>query len=148
VREKIGMKPSYVARITRSGESGETELVAYAMLATSVTFVEALSAFLSNIFGQLTNDENKTSGKEAWYSVCSIVRWMFDDIAVHRRLASFVVVFENEEKQRLPTGSSRYSRVYHARVPTPPFDRADYQLPPIQSSSAVVDVQRSPGGNQ
>jgi hypothetical protein len=34
----------------------------------------------------------------------------------------------------LATGLSRYARVYHARVPTPPFDRADYQLPPVPSS--------------
>jgi hypothetical protein len=34
---------------------GEIELVAHTMLATSVTFVEALSAFLSNTFGQSTN---------------------------------------------------------------------------------------------
>jgi hypothetical protein len=64
MRERIrSMKPSYTARITGSGVSGEAKLVAQTMLATSVAFVEALSAFLSDFYGELTNDENKTSGE-------------------------------------------------------------------------------------
>jgi hypothetical protein len=71
--------------------------VAQTTLATSVAFVEALSAFLSDFYGESTNDENKTSGKEAWSLVCSIVRQMFDAIAVYRCRASFVD-FKNDVK--------------------------------------------------
>jgi hypothetical protein len=41
--------------------------------------------------------KKKTIGKKAWSLVCSIVRRMFDDIAVHRDLAS-AVDFKNEVK--------------------------------------------------
>jgi hypothetical protein len=44
-----------------SGLSVEAKLVAQTMLATNVTFVDTLSAFLSAFFGELTNDENKIS---------------------------------------------------------------------------------------
>jgi hypothetical protein len=71
--------------------------VTQTVLATSFAFVEALSAFLSDFYGELTNDENKTSGKEAWSMVCSIVQRMFEDIAVHRCHASFVD-FKNDNK--------------------------------------------------
>jgi hypothetical protein len=64
--------------------------------------VEVLNAFLSNFYGELTNDENKTSVKEAWPLVSSIVRRMFDDIAVDRCLASFVD-FKNELKEQAAT---------------------------------------------
>jgi hypothetical protein len=58
MKEKIRrMQPSYAARITGSGVSGEAKLVAQRMLATSVTFVDALA-----FYGKLTNGENKTSG--------------------------------------------------------------------------------------
>jgi hypothetical protein len=76
------MKLSYAVRITGSRVSGEAKLAAQTMLATSVAFVEALSAFLSNFHGELTNDEKRTSGKEAWSLVRSIV-------AVHRCPVSF-----------------------------------------------------------
>ena len=62
LREQIRrMKPSYVARMTGSGVSGQTKLVAQTILATSVVFVDVLSVFLSIFYGELTNDENKTS---------------------------------------------------------------------------------------
>jgi hypothetical protein len=128
----------------------EAKLVTQTMLATSVAFLDALSAFLSAFYDELTNDENKTSGTEAWSLVCSIVRWMFDDIAVHRCLTrcvdikSGVAVSSDEVPLSLVTGPSRYGRVYHARVPTPPFDRAVYQLSPVPSSNAVFGVQRNP----
>jgi hypothetical protein len=70
-----------------------------ACIATSFKLaLEALSAFLFKSYGELTNDENKTSVKEAWSLVSSIVRRMFDDIAVDRCLANFVD-FKNEVKQ-------------------------------------------------
>jgi hypothetical protein len=93
------MKPSYAVRITESGVSGEAKLVARTMLATSVAFVEALNAFLSNFYGGLTKENNKTSGKEAWSLVRSIVRRIY---AVHRCRASFVDV-KNEVKQQIAT---------------------------------------------
>jgi hypothetical protein len=105
---------------------------------------------LVRLYDELTNDENKTSGTEAWSLVCSIVRWMFDDIAVHRCLTrcvdikSGVAVSSDEVPLSLVTGPSRYGRVYHARVPTPTFDRAVYQLSPVPSSNAVFGVQRNP----
>jgi hypothetical protein len=103
MRENIRrMKPSYAARITGSGVSGEAKLVAQTMLATSVAFVEALSAFLSNFYGELTNDENKTNGKEAWSLVCSIVGRMHDDISIHKCRASFDD-FKNAVKQKVAT---------------------------------------------
>jgi hypothetical protein len=131
------------------------------MLATSVAFVKALSAFLSDFYGELTNDENKTSGKEAWSPVCSIVRRMLDGIAVHRCRASFVGL-KSDMKQQVATEHLWTSLQAHrvmaeytnARVPTPPFDRADYQLPPLPSfikcrgRCSTICVQRSPGGNQ
>jgi hypothetical protein len=84
------MKPSYAARTMESGVPGKAKLVAQTMLATSVSFVDALSAFLSTFYGEFTNDEKKTSGTEACSLACSIVRRMFEDVAVHRCLASFV----------------------------------------------------------
>jgi hypothetical protein len=45
------MKPSYATRITGLGASGEAaKLVAQTKLPTSVTLVEALSAFLSSFY--------------------------------------------------------------------------------------------------
>jgi hypothetical protein len=44
-----------------SGVSAEAKLGAQTMFATNVTFVDALSAFLSAFFGKLKNDENKIS---------------------------------------------------------------------------------------
>jgi hypothetical protein len=84
------MKPSYAAKMPGSGVSGETKLVAQTILATSVAFVDTLSAFLSTFYGELTNDKNKTSGTEARSLICSIVRRMFEDIALPRCLARFV----------------------------------------------------------
>jgi hypothetical protein len=72
------------------------------VIVTSVTFVDALSVFLSTFYGKLTNDENKSIGTEAWSLVCSIVRLLFADIAVHRCLASFVD-FKNGVKQQVVT---------------------------------------------
>jgi hypothetical protein len=60
--------------------------VAQTMVATSVTFVDAFSAF----YGKLTNDANKSS----------IIRWIFDDIADHRCVANFVD-FKNGVKQQI-----------------------------------------------
>jgi hypothetical protein len=59
------MKPSYATKMTGSGVSGQAKLGAQTILVTSVAFVDALSAFLSTLYGELTNDENKTSGSEA-----------------------------------------------------------------------------------
>jgi hypothetical protein len=78
-----------VARITVSGVSGEVKLAAQMMLATSLAFVDALSAFLSTFYGESMYDENKASGTEAFSLVC-IVRRMFEDTTLHRYLASFV----------------------------------------------------------
>jgi hypothetical protein len=64
-------------------------LVAQTIIVTSVAFVDALSAFLSAFHGEMTNDEYKTSGTEAWSLVGSIVWRMFHDIAIPRCLASF-----------------------------------------------------------
>jgi hypothetical protein len=66
------------------------------MLASSVAFTEALSALLSNFYG------NQTYGSEAWSLVCSIVRRMLDDIAVHRSQAGSID-FKNAEKQKVTT---------------------------------------------
>jgi hypothetical protein len=99
MREKVrSMKSSYATRTTKSGVSGEAKLVAQTMLATSVAFLDALSAFLSTFYVELTNDERKTSGTEAPSLACRIVQPMFEDIAVHRCLASFVD-FMNGMKQ-------------------------------------------------
>jgi hypothetical protein len=107
--------------------------VAQMILATSVAFVEELSAFLYNFYGELTNDEHKTSVKEAWSLVCSIVRRTFDGIAVHRFRASlddFQEGGETASSDGVPLGlascPSRYGRVdyllYHHRVPWSVFD--------------------------
>jgi hypothetical protein len=106
------------------------------MLATSVSFVDALSAFLSTFYGEFTNDEKTTSGTEACSLACSIVRRMFEDVAVHRCLASFVD-FKNGVKQQEATDYRWASLQAHR-----------YQLPPVPSSSAVVGVQRYPGGSR
>lgn len=121
----------------------------------SFTFVDELSAFLTNLYGELTNAENQTTGSEAWslvcsIVVCSIVRWMFDDIAVHR-LAS--VDFNNGVKQQVATEnlwaryrpSASWPSIPHTS-PTSPFGRTNHQLPLVPSSSAVLGVQRAPGG--
>jgi hypothetical protein len=103
MREKVRhMKSSYMAKITNSKISGEAKLVAQTMLTTSVAFVEAVSAFLSNFYAELINDENRTGPTEAWILVCSIVRRVFDDIAVHRGRASFVD-YRNNEKGHIAT---------------------------------------------
>jgi hypothetical protein len=60
------------------------------MLTTSVAFVEAVSALLSNFYAKVTNEVSRTRPNEAWILVCSIVRRMFDDIAVHLGSTSFV----------------------------------------------------------
>jgi hypothetical protein len=92
MREQIRrMKPSYAAKMTGSGVSGQAKLVARTILPTSVALVGALVAFLSTCYGELTNDENKTSETEARSLICSIVRRMFEDIVLHRCLARFVV---------------------------------------------------------
>jgi hypothetical protein len=82
--------------------SREATLVAQTMLATSVAFVDALYAFLSTFEGELTNDENKTGGSEAWSLVCNIVHRMFEDIVVHRCLDCFAC-FKSGVKQQVAT---------------------------------------------
>jgi hypothetical protein len=44
---------------------GEVKLVAQTMLTVSIAFIDALSGFLSTIYAELTNNENKTSETEA-----------------------------------------------------------------------------------
>jgi hypothetical protein len=72
------------------------------MLATSLAFVDTLSAFLSTFDSESTIDENKTSGTEAFSLVCIIVRRMFEDTTLHRYLASFVD-FKGGVKQQVAT---------------------------------------------
>jgi hypothetical protein len=123
MREKIrSMKSSYASRIMGSGAQGEAKLVTQTMLATSVTFMKALSTLLSNFYGELTNAENQTSGSEAWSLVCSIVRRMLDDIVVHRGQAGFVD-FKNAEKQVTTEylWASLYSHVVMAEYNTHEF---------------------------
>jgi hypothetical protein len=67
--------------------SGEAKVVIQTMLATSVAFVDALSAFLSIFYSEFTNNEKETT--EAWSFVCSIDWLIFEDIAIHRCLARF-----------------------------------------------------------
>jgi hypothetical protein len=106
---------------------GGSQALAQKMLTTSIAFVEALSAFLFSFYSELTNDDNKTSGTEAWSLVCGISRRTLDDIALHREQC------ETASGDGVPfgraTGPSRYGRVYEARVPALPFYRNDYQLP-------------------
>jgi hypothetical protein len=70
--------------------SGVAKLMAQTMLTSSVAFVDVLSAFPSTFYGELANDENKTICTEARSLVCSIVRRIFEDIALHRRLARVI----------------------------------------------------------
>jgi hypothetical protein len=47
-------------------------------------------SLLSKFYAELTNEVNRTGPNEAWILLCSIVRRMFDDIAVHRGRTGFV----------------------------------------------------------
>jgi hypothetical protein len=73
------------------------------MLTTSVEFVDALNTLLSTFYGELANDENKTSGTEAWSLVCSIVWRIVGDITLHRCLAR-CVDFKGGVKQQVAAG--------------------------------------------
>jgi hypothetical protein len=76
---------------------------------------------------ELTNDDNKTSGTEAWSLVCSINMRIVDDMALHRERCEIASV--DGVPLGRATGPSRYGQADDARVPALPFDRNDYQLP-------------------
>jgi hypothetical protein len=60
MREMVrSRKPSYAARITGLGVSGEAKLVLQTMLAVSVAIVDTLSALLPTFYGDLTQNERR-----------------------------------------------------------------------------------------
>jgi hypothetical protein len=116
-RERIRkMKSSYAARTTTLEVLEEAKLVTQTMLATSVAFLDALRAFLSVFYDELTNDESKTTGKKASSLVCSIVRRVLDNIAVRRCLANFAN-FKNEVRQQVATEYLSASLQAHRVIP-------------------------------